>query len=159
MKTKFAYGFKTHGVWFAPWAYDEKGSKITTVHDSSYLGLDAKTFDDVLKCELDVPEYRITPKRIASEFGYGASPTGIPAACMDKIVGYYKFRKSLYDKIKGQLLDKSRATYLMRMSGADEVILKYDIPPEANSFSCEDPDWDSGQTEAWVEASVWKEPS
>ena len=150
------YGLKIHGVWNAPRWNAEKGDdrRITHVEDNSYSGLDEDQFKDILKEELDVVDYPITPKNIKKEFGYSGKGADIDEACMKRIVGYYKFRKALYEKIcKAFLAGGSDA--MAKKLGVDEAMFRYDIPEKCNSFDCGDPEYDSGQLEAWIEVSFY----
>lgn len=150
------YGIKTHGLWNAPYWKDAEDKKKNIFHKSeeSYCDLDEKSFKEILNDELDVPDYAITPKNISREFGYTGTGFKIDDACMIRIVEYYKFRKSLYKKICDLLFSKEMTKTVKRF-GAAEFMLRYDIPAEYNSFDCDDPNYDAGQIEAWIEISVF----
>lgn len=150
------YGLKVHGVWNAPWWNAEKDDGRTIVHseDNFYNGLDEDQFKSILKEEIDVVDYKITPKNVKKEFGYTGNGLDIDKACMKRIIGYYKFRKELYEKICKQFLDGGAETMAKKL-GVTEAIFRYDVPEECNSFDCKDPEYDSGQLEAWIEVSFY----
>lgn len=152
------YGIKRVGAWRTPyWRADEvKDDRIISNRNSEeYTDLDATLFKAILNEELDVPDYPITEKNIKKEFGYDENGLDINAECLKNIIAYYKWRKALFKKICRQILD-NRAEALLKQIGSDEIKFRYYIPAEYNNFSCEDPSYTGGQTEAYLEITLRK---
>lgn len=152
------YTVTLHNVWCC----DDDG-KSTTLKDDAYISVEDRTyaamnegqFAKILKEELDIADYPLTPKNIKKEFGFEESGNAISDECIDRIIKYYKFRKDLYSKIAKQFTC-SAAEALLKKLGADIVTVKYYIPYYGNSFSCEDPEYDGGHVEAWIEVEASK---
>lgn len=153
------YGIKRCGTWRTPyWRADEvkDNREILSKNSDEYADLDATLFQAILKEELDVPDYAVTEKNIKKEFGYTADDkSAIKTECLKKITAYYKWRKALFKKICGQTLD-NRAKALLKQVGSDEIKFRYYIPAEYNNFSCEDPSYTGGQTEAYLEITLYR---
>lgn len=152
------YGIKRYGTWRTQYwiASDGKNSReIFYKNNVEYTDLDTTLFQTVLKEELDVPDYAITEKNIMKEFGYEKNNLEIKPECMKRIVEYYKWRSALFRKICEQMLD-NKADALLKQVGSDEIKFKYYIPAEYNNFSCEDPSYTGGQTEAYLEITLYK---
>jgi len=149
------YGIKRCGTWHAPYFGSEDGKKVFNKNADEYTDLDATLFKKVLESELDVPDYAITEKNIKREFGYEQHGLEIKAECMKRIVAYYKWRLALFKKICRQTLD-NRAEALLKQVGSDEIKFRYYIPAEYNNFSCEDPSYTGGQTEAYIEIALYR---
>lgn len=152
------YGIKRYGVWRTLyWRADEvKDSReIFSKNGEEYADLDATLFKEILKEELDVPDYAITEKNIKKEFGYEENGLEIKPECLKRIIGYYKWRSALFRKICKQTLD-NRAEALLKQIGSDEIKFRYYIPAEYNNFSCEDPAYTGGQTEAYLEIALYR---
>ena len=153
------YGIKRHGTWRTQYLRaDEVKNKreIRTSNGEEYTDLDAALFREILNEELDVPDYPITEKNIKKElFCYKEDESKISDECLKHVVDYYKWRKALFKKICGQTLD-NRAEALLKQVGSDEIKFRYYIPAEYNNFSCEDPAYTGGQTEAYIEIALYK---
>lgn len=153
------YGIKRCGAWRTPyWRADEvkDNREIFSKNSDEYTDLDTTLFQTILKEELDVPDYAITEKNIKKEFGYATDDEPeMKAECLEKIIAYYKWRKALFKKICRQTLD-NRAEALLKQVGSDEIKFRYYIPAEYNNFSCEDPSYTGGQTEAYLEIALYR---
>jgi hypothetical protein len=152
------YGIKRYGTWRTRyWRADEvKDSReIFSKNGEEYADLDVTLFKEILKEELDVPDYAVTEKNIKKEFGYEENGLEIKPECLKRIVEYYKWRKALFKKICKQTLD-NRAEALLKQIGSDEIKFRYYIPAEYNNFSCEDPAYTGGQTEAYLEIALYR---
>ena len=152
------YGIKMRGAWRTPyWRADEvkDDKEMLSKNSEEYADLDVTLFKEILKEELDVPDYAVTEKNIKKEFGYEENGAEIKAECLKKVVAYYKWRKALFKKICGQTLD-NRAEALLKQVGSDEIRFRYYIPAEYNNFSCDDPNYTGGQTEAYLEVALYR---
>lgn len=148
------YRLKIHGTWKTSyWKPEISSSRYTSSIDNEYSDLSEELFKTMLNEELDIPEYDITEENISREFGYTANGMSIPARCVDNIIKYYAWRKALFEKICKAVLGGA-AEQCMDKAGCDELSFKYMLPAEYNNFSCEDPDYDSGQVDAFIEVGV-----
>ena len=150
------FGIKKFGNWKTSYWKPEVSDKIhfNTSYDE-YTSLDEVTFKNILKDELDIPDYTVNEKNINREFGFSYNNNKIPAECMKQIINYYKWRKTLFKKICDSLLNNN-ANAMMDKLGCDELKFKYYIPAECNNFSCEEPNYTGGQVEAYIEIMVTK---
>ena len=66
------FGIKKYGIWNEPYWKKEINSKKKLFNSSTYTytDLDATLFKDILRDELDVPDYKINAKNINKEFGF-----------------------------------------------------------------------------------------
>ena len=148
------FSIKQYGQWKIPYWKNEVSSKMHISKTmNEYSCLDNTLFKDILKDELDVPDYAINEKNIKKEFGYSNAGYAIPEKCMKNIIRYYKWRKNLYSKICKTLLGK-QALNMLNNFNCSEIKFKYNIPAEYNNFSCEDPEYDDGQLEAYLEIGL-----
>lgn len=152
------YGIKRCGTWRTPYWQADKvkdNREIFSKNSDEYTDLDTTLFQTILKDELDVPDYAVTEENIMKEFGYEKNGLEIKPECMKRIIEYYKWRSALFRKICEQTLD-NHAEALLKQLGSDEIKFRYYIPAEYNNFSCEDPFYTSGQTEAYLEIALYK---
>ena len=152
------FKIKRYGSWKTSYYRETEVNdhkKIINSNYDEYSDLNVTLFKNILKDELDVPDYAINKNNILKEFGYEQLDKNIPDECINQIVGYYKFRKDLYIKICNQTLD-NRAEALLKQLGCDELSFKYFIPAEYNNFSCEEPHYTGGQIEAYIEITLCK---
>ncbi len=151
------FGIKNHGVWNAPYWKEELNNrkKLFSKHTFEYTDLDEMLFKDILRDELDVPDYAINAKNINKEFGFTSNGKKIPKECIKKIVNYYKWRKELFEKICKLLLNNN-AKALLNDAGCDELTFRYCIPAKYNNFSTEDANYTGGQIEAYLEIGVYR---
>jgi len=151
------FGIKNHGVWNEsyPGKETKSGKKFFSTKTYAYFDLDETLFKNILKDELDVPDYAINAKNINKEFGFTGNGREISADCVKHIVDYYKWRKGLFKKICGLFLNKGAKT-LLDKAGCDELTFKYRIPAKYNNFSTEELDYTGGQVDAYMEVTVHK---
>lgn len=150
------FGIKRFGNWKTSYWKPEVSTKMHfSANSDEYTGLDEVIFKDILKDELDVPDYIINEKNINKEFGFAYNGNKIPAECMKQIINYYKWRKILFKKICDCVLNNN-INALLKKFGCDELKFKYYIPAECNNFSCEEPNYTGGQIEAYIEIIVAK---
>ena len=151
------YEIKKHGIWNEPYWKEELKSKkkLFSANTYVYSDLDEMLFKDILRDELDVPDYAINAKNINKEFGFTGNGRKIPEDCIKQIINYYKWRKDLFEKICKMLLNNGAETILNKY-GCNEFVLKYDIPAKYNNFSTEEPNYTGGQIEAYIEIRICK---
>lgn len=151
------FGIKKYGVWNELYWKEELKSKkmILSENTYEYTNLDVTLFKDILRDELDVPDYEINAKNINKEFGFTDNDKKIPADCIKQIVNYYKWRKELFDKICKLLLNNG-AEALLKKIGCDELTLRYNIPAKYNNFSTEEADYTGGQEAAYIEVAIYR---
>lgn len=152
------YRICLHNVWSCDdWGHSTKlnDDAYITVDDRQYIAMNEGQFTKLLKEELDVVDYPLTPKNIKKELGFEESGNAISDECIDRIIKYYKFRKDLYSKIAKKFTCSS-AELMLKSLGADIVTAKYYIPYYGSSFSCEDPEYDGGHIESWIEVEASK---
>lgn len=160
--TDMTYGFKRYGSWTSPYWKDEaKDSPKNIVNSNSdeYAQLSLEQFKDVLHDELDIPDYEITSENIYTEFGFDCRKTKNEAKCIEHLVEYYKWRKELFDRIVAAVVDNTSFGGIQdrfEALGCDELRIRFNMPAKYNNFSTEDPDYDGGQTEAYIEVVMYK---
>lgn len=151
------FGIKKYGIWNEPYWKKEINSKKKLFNSSTYTytDLDATLFKDILRDELDVPDYKINAKNINKEFGFSGNIEKISTDCMTHIVNYYKWRKELFEKICKLLLNNN-AEALLKTTGCDELTLRYYIPAKYNNFSTKETNYTGGQIEAYLEVAIYR---
>lgn len=150
------FRIKKHGIWNEPYWKEELRSKKTIFSANTYVytDLDEVLFKDILRDELDVPDYTINAKNINKEFGFTDNGRKIPKDCIRHIINYYKWRKELFEKICKLFLNNG-AKALLEKSGCDELTFRYYIPAKYNNFSTEEANYTGGQVEAYLEVAVY----
>lgn len=150
------YEIKKYGAWNSPyWKEELKSKKLFSTNTDVYYDLDEMLFKDILRDELDVPDYEINAKNINKEFGFTDNGRKIPDDCIKQIVNYYKWRKALYEKICKLLLNNG-AEALLKKTGSDELTFRYYIPAKCNNFSTEEADYTGGQEAAYLEVAIYR---
>ena len=151
------FGIKKHGVWNEPYWKEEAKSKkkLFSANTYAYTDLDVALFKDILKDELDVPDYEINAKNINREFGFSDNSKKIPTDCIAHIVNYYKWRKALFERICKLLLNNG-AEAMLKNIGCDELTLRYYIPAKYNNFSTEEANYTGSQVEAYLEVAIYR---
>ena len=153
------YGFKRYGKWNSPYWKNDKDKNaplIINANSDEYSTLDLATFKDLLKDELDVPDYEINEENIKKEFGYDEGGLKMSDECIANIISYYTWRKELFERICKFFLNGKQAELFINSTGADELRFKYFIPAKYNNFSTEDPSYDGGQVEAYIEVVLYR---
>lgn len=154
--SNFIYGLKVHGIWNSPYLHVNNKDKKSILYtsDNIYDNLNIKQVKQILKDELDVISYSPTKNNIIREFGFFHKKlTNIDKACIKKIIEYYKFRKSLYNEICKTVLCNNMTSF-MKKNNITSISFNYNIPAEYNNFSCDDPNYDGGQVEAYIEVYI-----
>ena len=151
------FGIKKYGIWNEPYWKEELKSKktILSANTYEYTNLDVTLFKDILRDELDVPDYEINAKNINKEFGFTDNGKKIPDDCIKQIVNYYKWRKELFDKICKLLLNNG-AEALLKQTSCDVLVFRYNIPAKYNNFSTEEADYTGGQEAAYLEVAIYR---
>ena len=150
------YEIKKYGAWNAPyWKEELKSKKLFSTNTDVYYDLDEMLFKDILRDELDVPDYEINAKNINKEFGFTYNGKKIPDDCIKQIVNYYKWRKELFEKICKLLLNNG-AEALLKKTDCDELTFRYYIPAKYNNFSTEEANYTGGQEAAYLEVAIYR---
>lgn len=151
------FRIKKHGIWNKPYWKDELKckKKLLNTNTQVYVDLDEMFFKDILRDELDVPDYTINAKNINKEFGFTDNGMKIPEDCIKHIVNYYKWRKELFEKICKLLLNNG-AEVLLKNADCDELTFRYYIPAKYNNFSTEEANYTGGQVEAYLEVAIYR---
>jgi len=150
------YGFRTYGLWKTSWwRNDDDKAKLLHTSTDEYSEMNEDLFKQVLLDQLDIPEYELTPEKIKEEFfSFSADKQAVSDACVQRIIKYYSFRKELYEKIIKLFTGDGIAKKLLEDAKPETLSMHFDIPPEGNNFSCEDPEYTGGQINAWIEVAV-----
>lgn len=147
------FSIKRRGTWRNPyWRAEEvkNDRKILSRTADEYEDLDEGLFEEILREELDVPDYEPTEENVLKELGYAKRGAEMKPECLRQVTEYYRWRRDLFERIKRQVLS-GRAELLLRESGASEVSFRYALPAEYNNFSCEEAPYDGGQVDACLE--------
>ena len=154
--SNFIYSLKVHGKWNNPYLHANNKDKksILYTNDNIYDNLNISQVKQILKDELDVISYTPTRNNIIKEFSFFHKElTNIDNKCIKKIIKYYKFRKNLYNKICKNIIGNNIESFIKKI-GVTSIVFNYNIPAEYNNFSCENPNYDGGQVEAYIEVYI-----
>ena len=109
------------------WKEGFEGKRVNYSHSESYETIDDDVAKDVIHNMLDVCDYGLDEKNIRENIG------NVDSGCISQIIGYYTFRKELFEKIM-----KWMSSHGSNKSGwvvADKM--SWEIPYEFNHFECD----------------------